>query len=51
MGTASKNRRILYCCILENQIYLLHIFKKTTQKTPKKDIQKALSRYKLLIGR
>lgn len=25
-----KNRRILYCCILENQIYLLHIFKKTT---------------------
>lgn len=46
-----KNRRILYCCILENQIYLLHIFKKTTQKTPKKDIQKALSRYKLLIGR
>ena len=46
-----KNRRILYCCILENQIYLLHIFKKTTQKTPKKDIQKALSRYKLLISR
>ena len=46
-----KNRRILYCCILQNQIYLLHIFKKTTQKTPKKEIAKALNRYKILINR
>lgn len=46
-----KNRRILYCCILGNRIYLLHIFKKSTQKTPKKEIDKALNRYKILINR
>lgn len=39
--------RILYCFKNKN-IYLLHGFKKQTQKTPNKEIEIALNRIKLL---
>lgn len=44
-----KKQRILYCCIQGNNIYLLHHFTKKTQKTPKKELDIAKRRYKLLI--
>jgi len=42
-----EETRILYCFKNKN-IYLLHGFKKQTQKTPKRDIGVALKRIKLL---
>jgi len=35
--------RIIYC-FKEKDVYLLHAFKKQTQKTPKKEIETALKR-------
>lgn len=46
-----KNNRIIYCCIQGNNIYLLHYFKKQTQKTPLKDIKLALQRFKELTSK
>lgn len=46
-----KNNRIIYCCIQGNSIYLLHHFKKQTQKTPLKEIKLALRRYKELTSK
>ena len=46
-----KSDRILYCCINNNNIYLLHNFKKTSQKTPLKEIKTALQRYKKLVSK
>lgn len=40
--------RILYT-IANSQYYLLHAFKKKTQKTPKKDLKIALDRIKEII--
>lgn len=40
--------RILYCFTPGKIIYLLHGFKKQTQKTPQKDIEIALKRLRLL---
>lgn len=45
-----KSDRIIYCTIENNNIYLLHNFKKTSQKTPLKEIKTALQRYKKLIN-
>ena len=45
-----KNNRIIYCCIQGNKIYLLHNFKKQSQKTPLKEIKLAMSRYKELTS-
>ena len=44
-----KSDRILYCCVKDNNIYLLHNFKKASQKTPLKEIKTALQRYKNLV--
>ena len=44
-----KNDRIIYCSVEDNNIYLLHNFKKTSQKTPIKEIKTALQRYKKLV--
>ena len=46
-----KNNRIIYCCINRNDIYLLHCFKKQSQKTPLKEIKLALQRYKELTSK
>lgn len=40
--------RILYCYI-ENKFYLLHAFKKKTNKTPPKEIKIAIDRYKKIV--
>ncbi len=40
--------RIFYC-MLNNEFYLLHAFKKKSEKTPLKEIQVALDRYKNII--
>lgn len=40
--------RVLYCTVIGNKIIVLHAFVKKTQKTPKKDIDLAVSRYKEL---
>ncbi|MDP3941517.1 MAG: type II toxin-antitoxin system RelE/ParE family toxin, partial [bacterium] len=39
--------RILYC-LRKRSIYLLHGFKKQTQKTPQKEIETALKRFQTL---
>lgn len=43
--------RILYCVMDGNQIVLLHIFVKKSQETPKTELDTALGRYKILMGR
>jgi phage-related protein len=40
--------RIL-CCIKKSTLYLVHIFKKTTQKTPLKEINTAISRIQTFL--
>lgn len=35
------NNRVLYFFVKENTFVLLHVFRKKTQKTPKKEIEKA----------
>ncbi|MBQ7883470.1 MAG: type II toxin-antitoxin system RelE/ParE family toxin [Phascolarctobacterium sp.] len=45
-----KSDRIIYCTIKNNNIYLLHNFKKTSQKTPIKEIRTALLRNKKLVN-
>ena len=42
-----KEIRIIYC-FKRRTIYLLHAFKKQTQKTPKKEIYTALKRFRTL---
>jgi len=39
--------RILYAFISKNAVILLHIFKKKTNKIPKKDLKLAINRLKL----
>lgn len=41
--------RVIYITKLENAVYVLHCFKKKTQKTSLKDIQLAKTRYKELV--
>jgi len=41
--------RIIYCFI-QNNIYLLHAFKKQTSKTPRKEIEIALNRHRGLTN-
>lgn len=43
-----NSMRILYC-FQKGKFYLLHIFRKKTQRMPKKEIKIALDRMKLLI--
>lgn len=38
--------RVICVMIINNQIVVLHIFKKKSQKTPKKELNIALKRYK-----
>lgn len=40
--------RLLYCCI-RGQFYLLHAFKKKTQKTPIRELKTAIDRLKEII--
>jgi len=41
--------RVVYVAKFEEGVYVLHAFQKTTQKTPRKDIEFARSRYRALI--
>lgn len=41
--------RVIYVAKFENAVYVLHCFQKKTQKTSKKDIDRATKRYKDLI--
>jgi phage-related protein len=41
--------RVIYIAKLANAVYVLHCFKKKTQKTSLKDIELARSRYKDLV--
>ena len=41
--------RVLYVLISKNEMVWLHAFKKKTQKTPKKEIELALSRMKEIL--
>lgn len=45
-----KNERILYACIVNHDIYLLHHFTKKTRKTPLRELRIAKKRVKLLKG-
>ena len=45
------NNRILFFFWYDNKIVLLHHFRKTTNKTPKREIEKALSEIKDWKGR
>ena len=40
--------RVIYVANRGDAVYVLHAFQKTTQKTPKRDIDLAASRYKLI---
>ena len=42
--------RVIYVAKFENAVYVLHAFKKKTQKTRKADIALAKERYKALAG-
>jgi len=46
-----NNPRIIFCVLSGKRIFLLHAFKKKTQKTPKKEITIARHRYKQLLER
>ncbi len=41
--------RVIYIAKFANAVYVLHCFKKKTQKTSKQDIELAKARYKTLI--
>jgi len=41
--------RVLYVAKFDEAVYVLHAFKKKTQKTMKKDLDLATSRYRSLI--
>jgi phage-related protein len=41
--------RVFYVTKLKKGIYVLHAFTKKTQKTPKKDIEVGVKRYKAII--
>lgn len=41
--------RVVYVAKFEEGVYVLHAFQKTTQKTPRKDIELARGRYRALI--
>lgn len=47
----SGNNRILFFTWYENKIVLLHHFRKTTNKTPRSEIEKALNEIKDWKGR
>lgn len=38
--------RLMYVAKFRNTVYVLHVFEKKTQRTPKPDIDKAKKRYK-----
>ena len=38
--------RAFYCTVIKKQIFILHIFIKKSQKTPKKELKLAMSRLK-----
>lgn len=40
--------RVLYVAKFEEAVYVLHVFQKTTQRTPKRDIEIASIRYRAL---
>jgi phage-related protein len=40
--------RVIYVAKFEDAVYMLHAFRKTTQKTRKEDIGLAARRYKLI---
>lgn len=40
--------RVLYIAKLEGAVYVLHVFRKKTQRTPKPDIEIASARYRAL---
>lgn len=44
-----RSERVIYCMIEGNTVYLLHAFTKKSQKTPKKEIDTAMIRYKQLL--
>lgn len=46
--TADGAFRVLYVVENATDVYVLHAFQKKTQGTPKKDLSKARSRYKLI---
>jgi phage-related protein len=45
----SGTYRVLYVAKFEDAVYVLHVFEKRSQKTPKGDIQLAKSRYAELV--
>ena len=45
----SGSFRVLYIAKFEEAVYVLHVFKKRSQKTPKGDIQLAKNRYADLL--
>ena len=44
----SGQYRVIYVAKFEGRIYVLHAFQKKTQRTPKKDLDLALSRLKTI---
>jgi phage-related protein len=42
--------RVIYVAKFEDAVYVLHAFRKKTQKTRKEDIDLAARRYKLIGG-
>lgn len=48
---STNNYRILYFCFTGGRFVLLHGFRKTTAKTPSKDLKLALNRVKAYIER
>jgi phage-related protein len=45
------NIRLICVGLSKNQVKVLHIFSKKSQKTPLKELQKAQDRYQLLVDR
>ena len=43
--------RVFYVVESDTDVYVLHAFRKATQKTPKKDIEKGRARYKVVPGK
>lgn len=44
-----KKIRVIYCTISDGIIYLLHMFTKKSNETPKRHIETALKRYRNLL--
>lgn len=42
--------RVIYVTFIKNEIHVLHAFKKTSQKTSAKDVDKARARLKKLLA-